>query len=282
MAEHDFSVIDRAGQCQAKRETVVLLHSSASSGRQWSALVELLQPRFNLRTVDLHGHGTQPDWSGDQPLTLADEAALVKPLLWEAGGAHVIGHSYGGAVALKLATTYPHLVRSLVAYEPVLFGWMMVDGHWEAVRDVIVLVSSIHACLERGDEHAAAAHFIEYWSGQGAWELMSAGRQQAVAARMRAVLPHFAAVFREPFQRLDVGGFEMPMLFLRGEYTVDSTRRIGALLRQACPYAEHSALAGMAHMGPITHATEVNRRIQAFLVLHAERNSVLEELCEVG
>ncbi len=44
----------------SERQTVVLLHSSASSSRQWSALVELLGPRFDVRAVDLHGHGAQP------------------------------------------------------------------------------------------------------------------------------------------------------------------------------------------------------------------------------
>lgn len=259
------------------RETVVLLHSSASSSRQWSALAESLQPRFAVHVIDFHGHGEQPDWSGDRPLTLADEAALVEPLLRESGGAHVVGHSYGAAVALKVATLHPQLVRSVVAYEPVLFGWLMCASQCDAVvRNVVALVDSIRECLARGDEHAAAARFVGYWSGPGMWDSMSGGRQQAVATRMRAVLLHFGAVFGEPFQSEDIAALEMPMLFLTGEHTVESTRRIGTLLRDARPDAKHQALAGMAHMGPITHVAEVNKWIRNFLQQHGEEIPVLE------
>ena len=146
----------------------------------------------------------------------------------------------------------------------------------------LTLVNAIRACLERGDEHAAAGHFIGYWSGSGAWDSLSAGRQQAIAARMRAVLPHFSAVFRESVPGPDAGRLPMPLLFLTGEHTVDSTRRIGALLRDAFPHAEHDVLDGMAHMGPMTHAAQVNRRIEDFLVLHAREDSTLKELCEEG
>lgn len=278
MADYDCSENDRARLQQARRETVVLLHSSASSSRQWSALVEALQPRFEMHAVDLHGHGAKPGWSGNQALTLADEAALVEPLLRQAGGAHVVGHSYGGAVALKLATLHPHLVHSVIAYEPVLFGWMIGDRYWDlAVRDVVALVSSIRGCLARGDEHAAAARFLSYWSGSSAWHSMPSRRRQAVAARMCAVLSHFDAVFREPFEKARITSLEMPMLYLTGENTVDSTRRIGSLFREVCPRAEHAVLPGMAHMGPITHAVEVNRRIKKFLFFHGWRSRAFEE-----
>ena len=60
------------------------------------------------------------------PLTLADEAAPAIPALEKAGGAHVVGHSYGGAVALKLATMRPRLVRSIVVYERCCFVWYLM------------------------------------------------------------------------------------------------------------------------------------------------------------
>lgn len=281
MAEYDSLAIDRANQLQARRETVVLLHSSASSGRQWSALVESLQPRFEVRAVDFHGHGSRLAWSGERPLTLADDAALVKPLLWEAGGAHIVGHSYGGAIALKVATMYPHLVRSLVAYEPVLFGWLFdADPNSAAAHRVLSLGDAIRKALHYRSYRGAAEQFVNYWSGAGAWDSMPANRQHAVAERMQSVNFHFGALIRELPRSRGVAGLDMPKLFLTGERTVDSTRRIGALLRRAFPHAEHAVLPGMGHMGPMTHAADVNRRIQDFLVRRDWQDSMPEELCE--
>jgi len=265
----------------ALRPTVVLLHSSASSARQWTALAEALQPRFDVRTVDFHGHGTRPAWSGERPLSLADDAALVEPILRNAGGAHVVGHSYGGAVSVKLATMYPQLVRSLVAYEPVLFGWLFeAEPDLAPARAVRSLADAIRKALHYRSFRGAAEVFVDYWSGAGTWDAMPAHRQQAVAERMGSVSRHFDAVFSEPSRSAEVAGLEMPRLCLTGARSVESTRRIGALLRHSLPQAEHDVLPAMGHMGPITNAEQVNRRIRNFISLHAARCSVFEELCE--
>ena len=62
------------------------LHASASSARQWSALAAPLAPRFEVHAIDLHGHGCATPVAGRAPdAVLADEAALVEPILHEAG-----------------------------------------------------------------------------------------------------------------------------------------------------------------------------------------------------
>jgi pimeloyl-ACP methyl ester carboxylesterase len=63
----------------AMQPTVVLLHASASSARQWAGLFALLADRYDVHAPDFHGHGARPDWPGHGPLTLADEVALVAP-----------------------------------------------------------------------------------------------------------------------------------------------------------------------------------------------------------
>ena len=104
-----------------QRETVVLLHSSAASARQWDALAERLRPRFEVHAIDLHGHGRQAPWRGDRPLSVHDEAALALPAIERAGAVHLVGHSYGAAVALHLAAARPSRVGSLALYEALPF-----------------------------------------------------------------------------------------------------------------------------------------------------------------
>ncbi len=186
--------------------TIVLLHSSASSARQWDRLAEVLKPQFRVRAIEVHGHGEQQAWRGDAPLTLADEAALALPVLEEAGPVHVVGHSYGAAVAVKLATMYPKSVRSLVAYEPVLFRFLFDDvAHHPAAQDVVAVADAMREQLAAGDNRSAAQTFVDFWSGAGAWDSLPDGKQASIAARMHAVLQHFDALFHEPLQRAAVG-----------------------------------------------------------------------------
>lgn len=247
-------------------ETVVLLHSSASSSRQWQALAAQLQPQYRVMPIDLHGHGRQADWRGDSPLTLADEAALALPLL-PPEGAHVVGHSYGAAVALKLATLAPRSVRSLSVYEPVLAAWLVDDdAQSPAAREFLAVGAFVDRALARGEHELAAWHFVDYWSGPGAWAAMSPERRAGVAQRMPAVGAHFGALLGERMlSPLALAALTMPMLVLHGEGTRASTRRIAQLLRAVLPQARHEALNGVGHLGPMTHAAEVNACIQGFI-----------------
>jgi pimeloyl-ACP methyl ester carboxylesterase len=205
------------------------------------------------------------------------------PLLEEAGGAHVIGHSYGAAVALKLTTMYPKLVRSLVAYEPVLFRWLFDDiGHQQLGQGVVTVADSMRDRLANGQEHSAAQRFIDFWSGGGAWDSLPTGKQASIAARMPAVRHHFDALFHEPLQRAQVALLKMPMMFVSGARTVAVTRRIAELLRLTLSHARHEVLQAMGHMGPITHATEFNRRVVEFLHAHALSTSAREPLAEAA
>jgi pimeloyl-ACP methyl ester carboxylesterase len=245
---------------------LILLHSSAGSGRQWRATVDALQARFTVHAVDLHGHGTQAAWTGAAPMRLADEAALVEPLLERCGGAHVVGHSYGGAVALKLACRRPALVRSVAAFEPVLFGLLLDDaGSRRELMSVVAMAEAMRAWIARGEPAAAAQRFIDFWSGDGTWAALPVERQAAFAARVAAVRLHFDALFSDPLSLDDLARLAMPVLLLRGQATVPVTRRVLQLAGAALPRARLDVLPDMGHMGPLTHPTAFNRRLGDFL-----------------
>src|SRR5437764_15082163 len=103
---------------------VVLLHASLGSKSQWSTLIERLSRRFCVVAVDLHGYGDNTSLRTPAPFRLDDEVDLVMDRLDAAvdprARIHLVGHSYGGLVALRLAQRHPHRVASVCVYEPVV------------------------------------------------------------------------------------------------------------------------------------------------------------------
>src|SRR5947208_15947586 len=80
---------------------VVLVHSSMSGARQWTALMRDLADRFHVRAVNLFGYGATPAWSQANAPSLQDYAGLIAPMVPPtARGVSLIGHSFGGAVAM--------------------------------------------------------------------------------------------------------------------------------------------------------------------------------------
>jgi pimeloyl-ACP methyl ester carboxylesterase len=166
-------------------------------------------------------------------------------------------------------------VRSLVAYEPVLFRWLLDDaGSGALLEDVVAVAQAMREGLARGDERSAARVFIDFWAGEGSWQALPGARQGAISTRMHAVVQHFEALFGEPLARWQLASLGMPMLFLSGARTVPAARRISELLRLALPRARHAVLEGMGHMGPITHAPAVNRWIARYLQAQAQSQAV--------
>jgi pimeloyl-ACP methyl ester carboxylesterase len=87
---------------------VVCLHANASTSGQWRGLADLLAPKFHVFAVDSYGSGKTPAWPEKRLMTLSDEAALLEPVFAGAGERFaLVGHSYGGAVALVTALKNP-------------------------------------------------------------------------------------------------------------------------------------------------------------------------------
>lgn len=246
---------------------VVCLHASASSSAQWRPLTERLAPRFRVIAVDLHGSGRTPAWPGDRRMRLDDEVALLEPVFRAAGDRfHLVGHSYGGAVALKAAFLGRSRVLSLALYEPVLFSVLVADApESHAAREIRAVRDDTMRLTDQGDLHAAAARFIDYWLGAGAWAAVPDDRKPALAAAMGSVKPQWHAAFGEHTPLHAFAALDMPTLLMTGSESAASARAVARLLKCMLPGVRDEEFDGVGHMGPVTHPNRVNPLIERFL-----------------
>ena len=159
-----------------------MLHSSMSSGRQWQGLKLALKTDFQVLNPDLIGYGTNTS-SYPRPMHLADEASLLWPLLdgKPAGSVILVGHSFGGALALHMARMRPELFKAVVLFEPVAFH-LLKTAEPALYQEVQQLSSQMH---QLRDEEAAAL-FIDYWQGQGYFARLPQVMQQETGATKQA------------------------------------------------------------------------------------------------
>jgi pimeloyl-ACP methyl ester carboxylesterase len=247
---------------------VICLHSNASSSSQWRALSELLSDSFHVLAVDGYGAGKSPDWPGPGPLTLADEVRLLDDVLQRAHDSfHLVGHSYGAAVAMRAAVMHPERVRSIVIYEPTLFHLVAgggdpadspAEGIWRAASDSADFV-------DRGDNASGARRFIDFWMGDGAWDGMPPARQAGIATSVRNVRAWRDTLMDETMPLSALASLDMPVLCMWGENSPESALSVMRVLRRTLPNAVDAPQPGLGHMGPITHPDRVNAQIAEFL-----------------
>jgi pimeloyl-ACP methyl ester carboxylesterase len=247
---------------------VVCLHSNASTGGQWRTLAERLADRFTVLAVDGLGAGRSPGWPQAPADGLAAELALLQPVLEEAGdGIHLVGHSYGGAVALKAAALLGSRVRSVAVYEPTMF-WLLGDPRRcePSVQGIRDAVSASLEALARDDEDAAARSFIDFWMGAGSWDATPEARRAPIARSVRDVGRWAHALFSDGLSRADLAALDVPVLVMVGGRSPSAGRAPAAEILAAVPRGERMDFEGLGHMGPLTHPGVVDAAIEAFLV----------------
>lgn len=250
--------------------TVICLHSNASHGGQWRALMARLAPRHRVLVPDSYGSGASPEWPSDRRIALADEVAFLDPVLARAGSAFsLVGHSYGAAVALIAALQHPQRVRALVLYEPTLFSLIEADGPSPNEADGIRnAVAAAAAALDAGDKPLAAQCFIDYWMGPGSWDATPPERQPAISNSTANVRRWAHALMTEPTPLARFADLDMPVLLMTGARSTVSAHGVARRLLGVLPRAEHVVFEQLGHMGPITHSEPVNEAIDVFLQRH--------------
>lgn len=258
---------------QGAGEPVILLHSSASSGAQWRALAQGLSNRYRVLAPDLYGYGGTGMTGamgkrGGALFSLAHEAEIVRALLERAGGrAHLVGHSYGGAVALHVALRHGASVLSLALIEPVAFHLLRENEAIDAAAfaEIAAVAARVNRAWIDGDHAGGMARFVDYWSGPGAWATIAVAKRAALAARLEKVALDFQAAFDEPTRVQDYWPLFMPTLLLQGSASPLPTRRICGQLARVIPDSRLEVIEGAGHMLPLTHGERVNALLAAHL-----------------
>ena len=243
---------------------VICLHASTSSSKQWMALMARLDSEgYRVLAPDLCAQG-KTAWRGASSNALESDAGLVESI---AGGeaAHVVGHSYGGAVALEYAMRHPRRVRSLALYEPAAWQLVMDSPADPRDRDVFEVGSRIVSLVGDGRPSDAARAFVDYWNGAGGWEAMAPFHQERVCAQMPQVVAHFTALFSNPASLQSYSTLGMPALLMSGRTGPGCGQRTAELLARAMPRATSRRFALLGHMGPVTSPDEVNEAVSDFL-----------------
>jgi len=261
-------VVDRPGYFTAGNgPPVVLLHASLGSKSQWNMLAERLCTRFRVIGIDLHGYGDNTGAPAPAPFTVDDEVSLVLDrlagLVDPYAQVHVVGHSYGGFVALRLAQRHPDRVASLALYEPVLFR-LLDDDDVDAVR-VRRLVDRLRHLVKTGFARDAAGAFVDFWSGDGTFDALPLPAQVALARRTGKVLLDFEATCSWPTRPEDLAAIRAPTLLMIGNRGPALAQRVTDRLARTLPGA-HVAPFDCGHMGPLTNPDRINPWVEAFLL----------------
>lgn len=246
---------------------VVLVHAGVADRTMWREHLEPLSAAgYRVVAVDLPGFGEAAVEAGEQApwndvLSTMNELGIERAAL--------VGNSFGGAVAMRVAAVAPERVWALALIAAPAPGFEpseQLQAAWAAEEEP----------LERGDVEAAVKAVVEAWTLPDApdrvRELVAAMQRRAFEMQMAA-----PAVAEVP-DPLDPGGEEaargalgrlgMPTLVVGGARDMPDFVQSAQLLADALPAAELVTIDTAGHLVPLEEPAEFRRVLLAFLDRH--------------
>lgn len=220
----------------------------------------------NILAPTLLGYPPHKPVAIGQPVSVRDDAEHIRAML-PAGVTrlHLIGHSYGGVVALAMARLLAPIVASVWVYEPVTFSALRNDplGDPEARAEANAMFMS-PAFLDpavMGTE-AWCATFIEYWNGPGAFARLTPAQRASVVAIGGKIVAELHSIFLGP-ERFADWTCEAPLTIVYGAETRRPAAAIAHGLAQANPHAVLESIAGATHMAPLHDPESIHASLDA-------------------
>lgn len=252
---------------QGAERKVLALHCSLAHAGVWMGLASKLEG-VEVHAPDLPGHGYSGDWDGASDLhalSTGVAAGMLEALVAKAGGPiDVMGHSFGGTVALRLAQDYPQYVRSLVLIEPVLFALARQNAIWREQEAANLQIETLLA----EDPFLAAKAFHAIWGNGESLEAMAPRARDYIIDRMHLVTAQTAVLVDDVAgltRPQKMAALQMPVLLLEGGASPGVVAVIQEQLKRFLPKATRHCLQDARHMLPITHYKDLAPLIAAHL-----------------
>lgn len=249
---------------------VIFTHGGGSSGAQWRKVCELLAPRFRTITVDHFGHGGTGPWPGAiEARRHEDDARLVRAVMDHAGEpAHLVGHSFGGGVVLRLVLEDATQVRSMALLEPMAVPLLAEAGENAMHGEFMVFLREFLRRVDAGQVDSAWEEFMEIFNGPGSWKRMPHEAKEKILATTPSVCSGTYAIINHATTLAECAGLALPALLLHGELTHPPFIRLTGILAEHIPAARLEVIPGAGHMSPLTHPAALAELLAAHLEAH--------------
>ncbi len=237
--------------------TIVLVPGSCSTGAAWRPIIAAWDSQFRCVSTSLLGYGGTAERRTDRDPSFSHEVDVLESVMRKAGGrAHLVGHSYGGDVALAVALRNQVPLASLVIVDvpgPALLRERGEDQHYLAfcrMRD------AYFADFESGNVEAIAS-LIDFYGGTGTFASWPPRVRAYAVATTPVNIRDVANAFALPLSAALLATVQVPVLVIRAGSGNPAVQRANELFSECISGATLATVAGAAHFLIATHAGEV-------------------------
>jgi pimeloyl-ACP methyl ester carboxylesterase len=241
--------------------TMVLVPGSCSTGAAWRPVIAAWGNRFRCVTTSLPGYGGTAERRTPGDASVSHEAEPLESVIRKAGGrVHLVGHSFGGLVALAVALRGRAKLASLTIVEAPAV--MMLDGSGETqhIRAFGEMTARYFAAFRDGKADAIEA-LIDFFAGAGTFASWPPRVRAYAVATTPVNILDWETAFDYPLTAEVLAQVQVPTLVIRGGESHPAMQRVNEILSERMIQSTLTTIEGAAHFMIATHADEVARLV---------------------
>lgn len=252
-------------EIQGEGEPVLFIHGSHIAATFLTLMSEPSLSDYQL--IRYHRQGFAGSSFPKVPFSIQDQAADVVALLThlEIEKAHIVGHSYGGDIALQLSLDYPEFVHSIILLEPAIVNLPGVTMNLEQFNAAITQ-------YESGDTEGAVDTFATWVIGKE-WQnelekVNPGGSKQAKRDGKNFFEVEVPALNQWQFGAEEAAKISQPVLYIMGSLSLPEMTACKPFLQSWIPQLEDHTVNNVNHALHTQAPEEIANTISEFIQRH--------------
>ncbi|GGX66443.1 alpha/beta fold hydrolase [Saccharospirillum salsuginis] len=238
---------------QGSGSPIILIHGSYATASTWKKMVDQLAASHRCISIKLPGHCGTPDPDDFINPTIETELDIVKKVVnsLTEEPVHLVGHSFGGVVALAQALKNNINISRLSLFEPVAVS--LLDDRMSTIvqeflakyrRDVTAKVPF------------ACGQVIDFWGGKGSFDSLPGFIQEGMEALVDNNIRHWDSEANMDYKLIDFQGISVPTQLICGTKSNPVAHSICDHLNSLIPHSKKYTIEGASHFLVTSHARE--------------------------
>lgn len=250
---------------QGSGPALLFVPGSFATPAAWRGVQRGLAGRYRCVGTSLCGYGGTGETRSLDDLGMEHEVRVVRAVADRIGGPVIlVGHSFGGTVALAATLAGAADVRGLAVFEANPLALVEESGFPALYGETRAMSEAFEAAWRDG-EVDAAGRIIDFWGGPGAFAALPDAVREFCRTTACANVLDWRTAFGFRATMADYATIGVPVLLVRGGNANDAMVAITDALQRSLPDVEAAVVDGAGHFLISTHAEACAELLDRFL-----------------